>query len=129
MECPEYSEEERTRVILEFLGPAGDGELPLCPACGEALEFKSIVTKIAGLQFDVRCGSCGRCFTWAQPQPEREWRALHMRYFIECYQTEQSPRCPYDDCYVSYAEFGDGVVQFNCPFCNRRGRIEGIQEI
>ncbi len=111
------------QIVREYFGPGGAGECPICPGCGEDLEIESRSVAGFGLQLQIHCLGCEALSTWVQPQPIRDWKTLHLDYFAECYLLEETIRCPYDDCYVTWAEFNDGVVQFNCPYCNRRGRI------
>lgn len=118
-----WSEDTQQQIVREYFGPAGAGEPSLCPGCGQDLDICSTVLKGFGLQLRVKCPGCEQAFTWLQPQPVRAWKTLHLDYFAERYLMEETIRCPYDDCYVSWAEFNDRVVQFICPYCNRRGRI------
>ena len=111
------------RIVREYFGPGGVGECPICQDCGHDLEIRSNFLTGFGLQLKIRCRECDALSTWLQPQPVRDWKTLHLDYFAECYLLEQTIRCPYDDCYVTWAEFNDQVIQFNCPYCNRRGRI------
>lgn len=121
---PNYTEQEQEQVVLDYFGGSGSEGEPLCPACGESLVFRSSSVPFLGLQLDVGCPGCARGFSWSQPQPERPWKDLQLSYFLERYLEGEPLRCPADDCFVTYAEFNDGVVQFNCPYCNRRGRIQ-----
>ena len=45
-----------------------------------------------------------------------------MEYFLERYRLGDVLRCPIDDCYVNYVEFSDAIIEFRCPYCNRRGK-------
>ncbi len=117
------SPQQQNRVAREYFGPEGSGECALCPRCGEELEIAPGMVAGFGLQLRIECPGCASVATWIQPQPVREWKTLYLEYFAERYLTQETIRCPYDDCYVTWAEFNDGVVQFNCPYCNRRGRI------
>ena len=117
------SPKQKESVVRAYFTQTGAEEAPECLSCHREWEIRQSVLPALGLQLEVRCPSCSEAFSWSQPQPVREWKELHLRYFAERYLTEQLVRCPYDDCYVSYAEFEGGVVQFNCPLCNRRGQI------
>ncbi len=118
-----FTRDEQQAIVLEYFGAEENEGSPLCPRCGESLQVKSSVASAFGLQVDVTCSNCRHSFSWAQPQPERLWKELHLHYFLEAHHRGNAPHCPYDDCRVSSAEFEGGVLQFNCPFCNRRGRI------
>ncbi len=118
-----YSQSERDEIVLEYFSGAGADERPSCPRCGEDLEIESQAIQFFGLQLQVRCDSCSTSFAWSQPQPERPWKDLYLDYFAERYLRGEDLRCPHDDAFVTHAEFSDGVVQFNCPYCNRRGRV------
>ena len=117
-----FSEQDQVDIILEYFGAEENTESPLCPDCGQELLFESLFSDLLGLQLEVSCPPCQQVFSWAQPLPVREWKPLHLGYFVECYVADKPLRCPYDDCRVTSIEFNDGVTQFNCPFCNRRGR-------
>ena len=122
---PQYSEQEKDQIIREYFGPAGVEENPRCPHCGEVLRFDSDYrTDSPGFRVDVACPDCGAGFTWEQSKPEQPWKPLHLAYFVERYKLSDVLRCPVDDCYVVYAEFSDGVLEFRCPYCNRRGKSE-----
>ncbi len=119
MTTPEQQED----IVLEYFGSEESKGRPLCPNCGDRLDFRSFVLKAFGLQLKISCQGCSETFSWSQPQPERSWKDLHLEYFLENHGKGEVARCPYDDCQVSCAEFAGGVLQFNCPYCNRRGRI------
>ncbi|MFQ5737878.1 MAG: hypothetical protein ACE5JX_02615 [Acidobacteriota bacterium] len=118
-----YTKHQQAEIIRQYFQQAGAEEAPQCPLCGEPLQIQCGSQDLFGLQVEVSCRECGKSFLWAQPQPEREWKKLHLGYFLERYASGERMRCPLDDCFVSYAEFSDGVVQFNCPYCNRRGKV------
>ena len=121
----EYSEQEKDEIIRDYFGPLGDEENPRCPCCGEILQFKSNYGSGADcLEIRVSCPDCKGHFTWEQNQPEQPWKPLHLQYFVERYKINQPMRCPFDDCYVTCAEFADGVLEFRCPYCNQRGRAQ-----
>ncbi len=119
-----YTEQEKDEIILEYFGTPGSEGAAQCPRCSEALQFKTSVIPYFGLQVTVRCPVCEISFDWSQPQPERPWKELHLSYFVERYTMGEVLRCPFDDSYVTYAEFSDSVLQFNCPYCNRRGKVK-----
>ncbi|MEE8349591.1 MAG: hypothetical protein V3R94_08480 [Acidobacteriota bacterium] len=117
-----YSQVEQSDIVRDYFGPLGAEETPRCPHCGELLHFDT--RQVAGSQFQmkVQCSECPAVFRWEQTEPEQPWKPLYLKYFVEGYQGNDRIRCPLDDCYISYTEFNDGVVEFRCPFCNRRGR-------
>jgi hypothetical protein len=119
-----YSEVQKAEIMKEFFRSAGAGEHPLCPCCSDALRFRSMAVAFTGLQLDVECSCCRLSFSWSQPQPPKPWNKVQLGYFLERYRNSEVARCPVDDCFVTYAEFGDGVLQINCPFCNRRGQVD-----
>ncbi len=125
MLVPEYSDRDQDQIIREYFGPTGVGETPLCPQCGETLQFDSrYPSHGSGIRIEVSCPNCQRQFMWEQTQPEQSWKPLHLEYFLERIQSGALPRCPIDDCYVTHVDFGDGVLEFRCPCCNRRGKID-----
>lgn len=120
-----YSDREKSTIIREYLGPAGKDETPRCPRCGEVLQFRSEYRNgVAVPGIEVHCSECQRRFTWEPSQPAQPWKLLHLEYFVERYKLGGVIRCPADDCYVTYTEFSDDVIEFRCPYCNRRGRAK-----
>lgn len=117
-----YSDKEKAEIVKEFFKSEGAREAPLCPHCADELVYQTTFTSFTGLQLDVECPGCRLSFTWSQPQPEQAWNNLQIEYFLERFRQDQTARCPVDDCFVTFAEFSDGVVQVNCPYCNRRGQ-------
>lgn len=118
-----FTDEEKDQIIREYFGPAGAGENPRCPFCGEVLDFDSgFRSDISAFRIRVSCSDCGAGFVWEQHRPEQPWRPIHLQYFLERYRLGDVLRCPLDDCSVAYTEFSDGVIEFRCPYCNRRGR-------
>ncbi len=119
-----YSDKEKEEIIKHYFGPSEEGENPRCPHCGELLHFKSIYdSPDPHLKIAVSCPDCQAHFTWNQPGSGEPWKPLHLDYFLERYRIGQSIRCPFDDCYVTYTEFSDAVVEFRCPYCNHRARV------
>ena len=116
---PSYPESDRQQILREYFRGADDA--PLCPACGEDLEIRLDLDSEHPL-LDVSCPGCRRRFRWAQEQDEQPWRPLYLAYFVERLRKGRPLRCPIDDSRVVTVDFGDGVVEFRCPFCNRRGR-------
>lgn len=122
-----YSDQEKDRIIRDYFGPASKEEAPRCPGCGEVLLFDVICgDESSSLQVRVSCPDCQARFTWEQSQLEQKWNPLHLAYFLERYRLSDFPRCPLDDSYVTYTEFNDAVVEFRCPYCNRRGRTRRL---
>ena len=120
----EYSDREKKQIIRDYFGPEGQGEKSLCPRCGETLQFdSSYQTDRADVRIQVSCPDCQTKMTWEQTEPEQPWNPLHLEYFVERFKVGDVPRCPIDDCYVNYTEFSDGVLEFRCPCCNRRGKV------
>ena len=116
--------EEKDHIIRDYFGPASDQENPRCPHCGEVFKFSlNYPSKHKHLTISVHCPECSTHFTWKQTSAEQSWNPLHLQYFEERYRIDQTIRCPRDDCYVTYTEFNDGVVEFRCPYCNHRGKI------
>ena len=118
----EFSQEEQDEIIRDYFGSSGAEETPRCPHCGELLQFDIRHAPGGHFRMQVSCPDCHTTFGWEQTDQEQPWKPLHLNYFVERYQLHEMIRCPIDDCYVTYAEFSDGVVEFRCPFCNRRGK-------
>lgn len=117
-----FSRDEKEQIVRDYFGPAGSEETPRCPHCGEELDFRQEPGSGA-IRLVVNCRECANGFSW-EPQAEvRPWEDLHLRYFVERYRSGQRPRCPVDDCFIQWAEFPEGVLEFRCPYCNRRGRV------
>lgn len=117
-----FSDHEISRIVQCFLGPAGARQEVFCPRCENELLVK--VQRALGMQLEVCCESCGEAFTWAQPQPSRDWKPLHLDYFRERCSEGLESRCPYDDCYITVVFYSGGLTAFICPYCNRRGTVE-----
>lgn len=114
-------EMETDQIAREFF--AGN-ESPLCPRCGEELLFRLDYELDRRPRLRMSCVGCGLRFSWRQEGPPGEWEPLHMTYFVERVAQGQVPRCPIDDSGISFAEFEGGILEFRCPYCNRRGRVE-----
>ncbi len=125
-----YSNTERDQIIREYFGPAGVKENPSCPRCGELLEFHSGFRgdPRSHYRIEVGCPDCGGTFAWEQRHLVQPWKLLHMAYFVECYHLGEIPRCPLDDCYLIHSKYSDGVLEFRCPYCNRRGKTTVTSE-
>ncbi len=116
-----YSEEERDEIIREYFSTEG-GESPSCPRCGETLQFQFDHQVRTGSEVRISCPDCRRRFSWCQTHLKQGWESLTLQYFLERHQLGQPLRCPIDDCFVGGTEYAEGVVEFRCPYCNRRGR-------
>lgn len=116
-----FEADELEEIVLSHFG---DKEPSACPGCGRQLEIQSSVIPGFGLHLKFHCAGCARSGEWQQPQPSRDWKPLHLEYFREALREERPIRCPIDDSYVTFAEFESGIVQFVCPYCNRRGAIQ-----
>ncbi len=126
-EMAEYSQKEQEEIVRDYFGPLGAEETPRCPHCGELLQFETRQEPGGRFQMQVDCPDCLRAFRWEQADQEQPWKPIHLNYFVERYQQNERIRCPIDDCYISYVEFSDGVVEFRCPYCNRRGKATVVQ--
>lgn len=111
--------EETERLVREYF--AGS-EPPLCEQCGEELVFRTDYGVENRLCLRISCRGCGLKRSWRQSHSPVAWEPLHLSYFLEMVARGQLPRCPIDDSGVNFAEFEGGLVEFRCPFCNRRGR-------
>lgn len=121
----EYSQEEQERIVQEYFSAQGSEAHPRCPHCGELLKFHSTYpAHNTGFEVRISCPECAADFVWKQTQPEQSWKPLHLDYFIERYQFSNLIRCPVDDCCVTCTEFSDGILEFRCPYCNRRGKVQ-----
>lgn len=118
----DYSQQEKREIVRDYFGPPGAEETPRCPNCGELLQFDVGHAPGGHFQMQVSCPDCHTAFGWEQTEPEQPFKPLYLNYFVERYQRNETIRCPIDDCYVTYAEFSDGVVEFRCLYCNRRGK-------
>lgn len=125
-ERAEYSQQERDEIVRDYFGPSGAEETPRCPHCGELLQFDNRHVPGGRFQMQVNCPACHRAFGWEQTSLEQPWKPIQLNYFVERYRVNDTIRCPVDDCYITYAEFSDGVVEFRCPYCNRRGKAEVV---
>ncbi|MGH9341490.1 MAG: hypothetical protein ACRD1R_18355 [Acidobacteriota bacterium] len=121
---PEFTDSEKDQIIRGYFSSDGKEEKPGCPHCGEFLNFQSEFDAASRRQMlKVFCPECRAAFTWWQDNLDQSWSPLHLQYFLERYRTGQPVRCPIDDSRVTYAEFSDNVLDFRCPYCNRRGQI------
>ena len=119
-----YSSQEEDQIIRDYFGPPGGEENPRCPGCGKVLRFDLDYATVGNrLRLRVSCSECATSFIWQQPHQEQTWKPLHLQYFVERYRMGQTIRCPVDDCYISYAEFTSGVLEFRCAYCNHRGKL------
>lgn len=117
-----YSEEEQKKIIKNYFGPSENGENPRCSQCGDILHFKTIyASEKPHLKISVSCPDCQSHFIWHQPSSQEPWKSLHLDYFMERHRIDQPIRCPFDDCYITYTEFSDAVIEFRCPYCNHCG--------
>ncbi len=100
-----------------------DGE-SLCSSCGGSIEVRLRYPALSEDResLEIHCRECGRQGRWVQERPAEDWKDVHMSYFLECQSHGRAPLCPIDDSSVLYFEFSDGVFEFRCPYCNRRGR-------
>ncbi len=114
---------EADRLVREYFGGR---ERPLCGECGEELEFRTDYSIRDLLRLEIHCPGCGRRLDWRQTRSPGLWEPLHLIYFHERMVQGQAPRCPFDDSGVSVAEFEGGLLEFRCPFCNRRGRLDPL---
>ena len=122
----DYTQQEKKEIVRDYFGPPGAEEVPRCPHCGETLRFDTRHAPGGHFQIQVSCPACQTTFGWEQSGQEQPWKPIYLNYFVERYQCNETIRCPIDDCYVTYAEFSDGVVEFRCPYCNRRGKAEVV---
>lgn len=97
-------------------------EPPLCGRCGEELLVRIDYGSRPRLSLEMSCSGCGKTWKWQQTDSPGRWDALHVNYFLERTRQNRVPRCPFDDSSISFAEFEGGIIEFRCPFCNRRGR-------
>ena len=118
----EYSPQEKEEIVRDYFGPSGAEEAPRCPHCGDLLQFSIQHAPGSRFQIEVSCPDCQGAFRWEQTAQEQPWKPLYLNYFVERYPLNETIRCPIDDCSITYAEFSDGVVEFRCPYCNRRGK-------
>jgi hypothetical protein len=116
--------QEAERLAHEYFS---GNESPLCENCGEELLFRTDYGPENRFGLRISCAGCGRRLRWRQHESPGEWDTLHLRYFLERVTQGDAPRCPIDDSGISFAEFEGGVLEFRCPFCNRRGRIEATE--
>lgn len=117
-----FSKEEKEAIIRSYFGADADPGWSLCRLCGEDFVFRLDLDPEAGARVRVHCTGCAGGFTWRQSLPAGRWKSLHLSYFEERYRLSQPLKCPLDDCIVTAIELPEGVVEFRCPFCNRRGR-------
>ncbi len=120
----EYSPQKKEETVRDYFGPLGAEETPRCPHCGDLLQFDMQRATGSRFQMQVSCPGCRAAFGWEQTDQEQPWKPIYLNYFVERYQLTETIRCPVDDCYITYAEFNDGMVEFRCPYCNRRGKAE-----
>lgn len=117
-----YSAQEREEILLDYFGSASEDE-PLCPDCGEDLEFRSqYPSGDSPYRLQVDCPDCRAGFIWEQDRDREDWTSIQLSYCLERYRQGDTPRCPVDDSYILCTEFTDDTVEFRCPYCNRSGR-------
>ncbi|MDE2926689.1 MAG: hypothetical protein OXT71_09860 [Acidobacteriota bacterium] len=117
-----YSAQEREEILLDYFGSASEDE-PLCPDCGEDLEFRSqYPSGDSPYRLRVDCPDCRAGFIWEQDRDREDWTSIQLSYCLERYRQGDTPRCPVDDSYIVCTEFTDDTVEFRCPYCNRSGR-------
>lgn len=120
-----FDQQEKEEIIRQFLGPGGSEDAPRCSHCGEVFQFRILhCTPGWDVSIAVDCPECANGFSWRQYRAPRPWTRLQMRYFLECLEADQPLICPADDCLVQYAEFDFQIVEFRCPYCNRRGKTK-----
>lgn len=120
-----YSEDEKKAVIRSHFGAQTEEKQPACPHCGEELWVTSNYRAEEGrIEIFVHCPDCGGRFSWIQERSPQPWKPIQLAYLEERYRAGEVPRCPADDCRVTILEFSDGVLEFRCPYCNRRGRTQ-----
>jgi hypothetical protein len=122
-----YTGEEREEILLDYFGSTSDEE-PLCPDCGETLQFRSrYPSGDSPFRLQADCPDCRAGFIWEQTRTRENWTSIQLSYCLERYRQGDMPRCPVDDCYIVCTEYSGGMVEFRCPYCNRagRGRADG----
>lgn len=124
-----YSDQEKDRILRDYFSLASKEESPRCPGCGEVLQFAvNYSSESSSSQIQVSCPDCQARFTWEQSRAEQPWKPLHLAYFLERYRLNDVLRCPFDDCFVTYTEFSDAVIEFRCPYCNRRKKTSRLRK-
>ena len=119
----EYTPEERDQIVRDYFGPAGADAPPRCPNCGETLLFTRL-DRAEKFTVRISCSECQSSFEWKKGRDQEAWKPLHLEYFLERFRSGNKLRCPFDDCYVLCTEFSDGILEFRCPYCNRRGQTQ-----
>ncbi len=123
----DYTRQEKKEIVRDYFGPSGAEETPRCPHCGETLRINTQHSPGGTFQMQVSCPDCQNSFEWDQAGQKQPWKPIHLNYFVECYQCNETIRCPIDDCYITISEFSDEVVEFRCPYCNRRGKADVVR--
>ena len=121
-----YSRAEKEAIIRSYLGAGAEAEWPLCRHCGEDFAFALDSQQGGESRVRVHCPGCANGFTWSQLNSAEPWELLHLDYFRERFAASQPLRCPVDDCGVTAIELYGGEIEFRCPFCNRRGRVDSL---
>ena len=116
---------QKDRIIRNFFRAASEPEDSLCPCCGEPLQFRLLYRQPGGGRIRVLCPDCGSGFEWRQSRPARPFSKLQLAYFVERHQQGEVLRCPIDDSAVTTVEFGRGIMEFRCPYCNRVASTAG----
>lgn len=119
-----FGAQEVDEIVRAFFRFSGPDPSVLCPDCGEDLniEIQYAGAEPPGLR--IRCRDCRAEGSWRQGRPVEPWKRLHLAYFRECRAKDRPPRCPIDDSRVVCTEFGDDLLEFRCPYCNRVGRVQ-----
>ena len=122
-----YTDPEREEILLDYFGSASEDE-PLCPDCGEVLEFQShYPSGDSPYRLHVDCPDCQAGFIWEQDRDREAWTSIQLSYCLERFRQGDTPRCPVDDSYIVCTEFTGDTVEFRCPYCNRSGRVRTSQ--
>lgn len=116
----DFLPDEIDQLVREYFR----GEETLCFACGGDVKCALETDSSGTPQLMGRCLGCQKVFEWRQNTAIGKWRRIHLNYFLECRRKGLPPRCPIDDSTVFYMEYSDGLLEFRCPYCNRRGSIE-----
>ncbi len=114
-----YHSEEVEALVRDYFSLT---EPPCCIHCGEDVAVSLDYSERPSVALDLCCSGCDATGHWRIPDAVDQWEPLHLAYLQECVRLGRPPRCPMDDCRVNYAEFEGNLLEFRCPYCNRRGR-------
>jgi hypothetical protein len=117
-----YSSEEVAALVRDYFAST---EPPCCKHCGEDVAVSLDYSTRPSVGLDLFCTGCHTTGHWSSSDKAEPWESLHLAYLQECVRLGKPPRCPVDDSRVNYAEFEGELLEFRCPFCNRRGRVQG----